>query len=129
MCNLAGKVFIDPKKGRSDKDGNNVVITNATCHNEPGIRISMSDAAVKMIGQGVDRIVCAAHPDYRNRLYFYDAKLIDGCVGYKLTKSGTRRSFRISTNNLNFDLLKTIGNYSFERDKYNDIFITLNTSI
>lgn len=127
MCNLAGKVFIYAQKG---KGSNNVElkITKGQNHGEPCIRLSISADGMKKLGVGVERIVLAVHPDFRNRLYIYDARSTD-CEGFKLSKNGSRYSFPVSVKKCNFDLLKITGEYSFERDKYNDIYIALNTTI
>ena len=129
MCKLNDFIFIDANKIKDIKGNKDVVITEATIHSKKGIRVSFSQDAVRRLGQGVERVTFAIHPQYRNRLYVFDVKKTPEHNGYKLSKSGTRRCVRIDARNYDFDLIKTIGLYQLERDADNLLFISLNSKI
>ena len=134
MCDTSKMVFFEALRGGTKKD--DVVITDAKAHGAPAIRISISNDAICKMGNDVERILVGLHPDFRNRLYFYDNKKFPEREGYKLidsTKSskGTRKYIRVDSRSQmeKYDLIKAVGSYRLERDNTNDLFIALNTTI
>lgn len=134
MCDTSRMVFFEALRGGSKKD--DVVITKAKTNGAPAVRISLSNEAIDKIGKNTERILVGLHPDFRNRLYFFDNKRFPEREGYKLVDSskssnGTRKYIRVDSRSQmeKYNLMNTIGSYRLERDKDNELFIALKTTI
>lgn len=136
MCNRNSMLFFNPLKGTKANNDVKITVANKRGTRPNAIRISISADALNQIGQNIIKLVVGIHPDYRNRIYFFDAKEIPQSEGYKLLKAGkatdksTRKYVRIDSRSLpEFDIMKTIGEYRLSRDENNDCFIALKERI
>lgn len=133
MCNRSNLVFFGTMKGKVKIDAD-VIISNASAHGSPAIRISIANDSIKKLGDNVERIIVGIDPTYRNRLYFFDSDKL-GLPGYKLincskTTTDGRKYIRVdSRSQPGYNILGTVGKYHLERDVNNDLFIALSKSI
>lgn len=136
MCNRNSMFFFNPLKGTKSSSDIKITAASKNGKDPDAIRISLSIYALKQIGSNIERLAVGIHPDYRNRIYLFDAREIPNSEGYKLIESGkkgdgsTRKYIRIDSRSLpDFKVMKTIGEYHLCRDENNDCYIALKERI